>query len=214
MTRYVVDREHGLLWVVRDSVTKEIIGGNGYASKSFATTNAGLMNRAFSAGVAISGPGLRDACDALCRALEAQELVEGFARKGDWIPPSCQEAYEKGKAALAGNAVDIITKQRDAAVAALREIILGAPVVEPEGDFDDMEGAESHGSDLTHFELANIARAALADSNTGAVCCLCGCDDEHACPGGCSWANHPTDATKYICSACVPKLTATAGGEA
>lgn len=31
------------------------------------------------------------------------------------------------------------------------------------------------------------------------VCRLCGCTEERACPGGCSWAN----ATRTICSRCM-----------
>jgi hypothetical protein len=34
----------------------------------------------------------------------------------------------------------------------------------------------------------------------GGRCRLCGCTDEYACPGGCSWANQQ----QTLCSACVP----------
>jgi hypothetical protein len=34
------------------------------------------------------------------------------------------------------------------------------------------------------------------------VCCRCGCTDERACEGGCSWA-HPTHT---LCSKCVGEL--------
>ena len=36
------------------------------------------------------------------------------------------------------------------------------------------------------------------------VCKKCGCTDEHACPGGCSWTNKE----RTLCSACVKKESA------
>ena len=35
-----------------------------------------------------------------------------------------------------------------------------------------------------------------------AVCIGCGCDDDHACPGGCSWLRVDYDARVGVCSRC------------
>jgi hypothetical protein len=38
------------------------------------------------------------------------------------------------------------------------------------------------------------------------VCRGCGCDDNHACEGGCSWVLLDIDQTTGVCSACAVEL--------
>lgn len=40
-------------------------------------------------------------------------------------------------------------------------------------------------------------------SNDVFTCVACGCDDLHACTGGCSWAMTNTETMQGLCSACV-----------
>lgn len=48
-------------------------------------------------------------------------------------------------------------------------------------------------------------RISAADVTT---CCICGCTDDRACPGGCSWVNDPAGLMRDICSACAPGVAA------
>lgn len=51
--------------------------------------------------------------------------------------------------------------QRDAMLETLRTIIVDAPTTEPEEDYDNTEGAELHGMQVMHWELAETVRKAL-----------------------------------------------------
>jgi hypothetical protein len=46
---------------------------------------------------------------------------------------------------------------------------------------------------------------AAAPENPVRTCVHCGCTDDHACPGGCSWAIQHTATPTGVCSQCVPK---------
>jgi hypothetical protein len=48
-------------------------------------------------------------------------------------------------------------------------------------------------------ELLNAGKASLQPG----ICAGCGCDDEHACRGGCAWV----DPARTICSACDPSMS-------
>lgn len=57
-------------------------------------------------------------------------------------------------------------------------------------------------ADIERYEAA-IGMPPVEDV---ASCCVCGCTENRACPGGCSWVPHPTDPTKDLCSACLPAV--------
>ena len=48
-------------------------------------------------------------------------------------------------------------------------------------------------------------RSSFFDTEGVAVCVVCGCDDLHACPGGCAWAAVDREKRKGTCTNCVGK---------
>ncbi len=61
----------------------------------------------------------------------------------------------------------------------------------------------------SHTKASTNGEAAYTKhyNGDGAECCVCGCTAEKACPGGCSWVEHPTDDNKSLCSRCLPSVT-------
>ena len=47
--------------------------------------------------------------------------------------------------------------------------------------------------------------ATLDELATGGRCRGCGCDDWHACPGGCAWVEDP-DGRGELCSSCLIRI--------
>lgn len=45
----------------------------------------------------------------------------------------------------------------------------------------------------------------IFDPEPGAKCKVCGCTDDRACEGGCSWATLDRNGKKGVCSNCVGK---------
>lgn len=56
--------------------------------------------------------------------------------------------------------------------------------------------------------MNNPVRSSFFETEGVAVCRGCGCDDLHACPGGCAWAEVDRERGTGLCSRCAARRAA------
>ena len=60
-------------------------------------------------------------------------------------------------------------------------------------------------NEVSVMNVEQLAREITAIAAGDAMCAICGCTEDHACPGGCRWASDPADPIRDRCDRCVGK---------